>query len=81
MTRRTKLALLLEAEGQKPKWKARESVPYALAEHLGRDVSSIYRWAAGSRTPRAANATRIAEFFGVEVGDVIGWADEVEVAA
>lgn len=77
----TKLSLLIAAENQKPKWRKNETVQQALAKHLDVDASAIYRWSAGSRNPRWANAIRIAAFFGVTVDDVIGWADPVEAVA
>jgi hypothetical protein len=76
--RPTRLYLLIEAEGQQPKWKVGETVFQALAAATGCKLSSVYRWADGSRTLKGKNAEDVAKFFGREVEAVVGYADEVD---
>lgn len=77
-TRITKLALLVKAASEQPRWRKGETVPMALADATGCRLPSIYRWIDGSRRLKGDNAERVASYFGVSVDDVIGYADEVE---
>lgn len=54
---------------------ARDLTQARLAEHLGVDPSTVYRWEAGELGIPDARKVQIAEHFGVTVGHLMCWTE------